>query len=378
MRVAMILSTPLPPREGIGFYAWNLAQQLINGGHSVHLITRGHMAPLHCEETDGIEIWQVPFFPVYPYHVHLHNYFVQKLISQLDLDIIHLHSPLVAIPKTRLPILVTIHSPMKTATEHLNDKSILGLLIRLQTPISIRIERKLFSRANRLVAVANSVANVLLDYDIGYEQISIMGNGVNTDLFRPAAKKSQDRPHYILTVGRLAPGKGLDDLIQCARIVLESNPDIRFLIAGSGPLEKSLKLRISALGLESNISLLGQISDRNEMVRLYQNATIILHPSHYEGLPTVILEAMACEKPVIATIVGGIPDLISDGINGVLVNPRSPAALAMAIQNVLKDPGNLGAAALVTIKENYSWQILASKYEDVYQSLVTGKYYNEK
>ena len=144
MKLAMLLSAPLPPREGIGFYVWNLAQQLTRRGHTIHLITRGRVAPMNRRVVNGITIWKVPFFPLYPYHVQFHNIFVQVLIQKLELDLLHLHSPLVQLPRNELPSLVTIHSPMKTATAQLRGRSFLELLIKLQTPFSVQLEKRLF------------------------------------------------------------------------------------------------------------------------------------------------------------------------------------------------------------------------------------------
>ncbi len=160
MQIGMILSTPLPAMEGIGFYTWNLARFLTHRGYKIHLITRGGYRSITPQEVDGITIWRPIFFPIYPFHVHLHNLFVNSLIHHLEseIDIYHLHTPLVAIPSTQKPILVTVHTPLKADSRSIQVDNWLSLLVKLQMPVSLHVEKQLLKKANRLVAVAQSVA----------------------------------------------------------------------------------------------------------------------------------------------------------------------------------------------------------------------------
>ena len=187
MNICMILSTPLPPREGIGFYAWNLSRHLIRHGHRVHLITRGGPHPTTREQVQGITIWRPIFLPLYPLHVHWHSLFVNSLVKRLDpeIDLYHLHTPLVGVPATQRPVLVTVHTPLKSDSKAVRTHSALGLLVKLQSPISVRLEAALFRRANRLAAVARSVAAELGEYGIDPQSVLVLGNGVETGVFRP-------------------------------------------------------------------------------------------------------------------------------------------------------------------------------------------------
>src|SRR3954464_7899683 len=146
MRICMILSAPLPPREGIGFYAWNLAKHLSRLGHQVQLITRGAARRTSREVVDGITIWRPAFVPAYPFHVHLHGLFIDRIVRELEpeVDLFHLHTPLVKWPATSLPALVTVHTPMKSDTGAIPAASLLGWLIKLQAPVSYQLEQRLF------------------------------------------------------------------------------------------------------------------------------------------------------------------------------------------------------------------------------------------
>jgi glycosyltransferase involved in cell wall biosynthesis len=250
-----------------------------------------------------------------------------------------------------------------------------GLLVKLQSPVSITLEKELFQRACRIVAVASSVADELHAYHIDPHQVGVLGNGVDTDVFTPPTPTQIPSTPYFLTAGRLAPRKGLEDLIECAAIVASHHPQVRFLVAGRGPFEKPLRALIARHRLEKTVILLGHISDRTKLVERYQGACAYIHPAHYEGLPTVILEAMACSKPVIATAVSGSLDVITDENNGLLVQPHSPEELAAAVMCLLKNPSlghQLGIAALQTIRDRYTWAVVSRNYIYEYKNLVHG------
>lgn len=379
MRICLIFSEPFPPEEGIGFYVWNLSRYLTQFGHQVQIVTRGGVEKTSREVVGGVTIWRPPFFPLYPFHVHVHGAFVDKLLRTLEteVDLIHLHTPLVKRPKTKLPLLVTVHTPMKADTGAVTTDNLLGWLVKLQAPVSYRLEQQLFQQA-RLTAVSSSVAAELEEYGVNRRQVRVLGNGVDTELFTPPANGARPNGRaashpYALTVARLAPRKGVADLVACAAYVVQEAPDFRFLIAGAGPMEKALQAAIARRGLEENVILLGHVADRAQLIDLYRQATLFVHPAHYEGLPTVLLEAMACGSPVVTTAVSGALDVVAHECNGLLVPPRAPEQMAEAILRLLRDPvwaGQLGAAARETVETRYAWSIVAHNYVAEYQALL--------
>ncbi len=377
MRICMISSTPIPPREGIGFYVWNLSHYLTALGHQVDIITRGQMGRMTKRVVDGITIWQPPFLPLYPFHVHVHGLFVDKLVQNLanKVDLFHLHTPLVKWPGSKKPALVTVHTPMKADTGSIPLTNLLGWLIKLQAPFSYRLEQQLFDRANKLTSVAHSVADELAAYGVNPKHVSVLANGVDTNIFFPTLDSKQQHEPYFLTAGRLAPRKGLKDLIACAEHVVKHYPTYRFLIAGGGPLEKELKYEIKRRNLAQNVKLLGHIQNREQLVELYRGATAYVHAAHYEGLPTVLLEAMACACPVVTTAVSGALDVIQNQQNGLLVPAKAPQQLANALIHLIEQPklaATLGQAAYQTIKERYAWEVVSQNYVAQYESLVEG------
>ncbi len=162
----------------------------------------------------------------------------------------------------------------------------------------------------------------------------------------------------VLSVGRLVPEKGMDVVVEsCARL---SRP---LIVAGSGPELPRLTRQGAALG--ADVTFTGFL-DRGELDKLYRQASVVVLASETEGMPNVVLEAMAHARPVVATPVGSIPDLITDGANGLLVPPGDADALASALQRLVDDPEwarNLGLAARATV-ERYAWDIVVPKLEE--------------
>jgi glycosyltransferase involved in cell wall biosynthesis len=152
----------------------------------------------------------------------------------------------------------------------------------------------------------------------------------------PAASATPREAALIAYAGRYEAGKGVYELLTAVAGLSASQPDLRLECAGSGDAD-ALSRRAHALGIADRVTLRGWV-DAEERDRLLQRATIFVLPSHAEGMPISVLEAMAAGCPVIATAVGGVPDLVVDGVNGLLVPAGDAQALAFAIHRVLRDP----------------------------------------
>jgi glycosyltransferase involved in cell wall biosynthesis len=376
MNICMVISAHFPPREGMGFYVWNLSRYLTTHGHTVQIITRGAPDQPFYEKTDGITIWRPFFAPVYPFHVQLHGIFVSKLVRKLEseVDLFHSHSPLIPPIKTSRPIVLTFHSMVRDDIQATKLTSGYTLLMKLQVPFSYGLEVENLKTATLVNAVSPRVVEALQKYPHSPSNVPVVWNGVDTDIFKPNPE-NQTKNGFILVVGRVGPGKGLEDLIDAVSSISNPNPTIHLMIVGDGSLRNSLEQRANVSGLKGRVHFEGHISDRNRLIDLYQKASLFVMPSHHEGLPTVILEAMACGCPVLATDVGGVPCVIEDGINGMLIPPHDPTRMAAAIQSLLKDPqklNDLGMQARQTIDQRFSWNKIGAGYVDLYSRLLQG------
>jgi glycosyltransferase involved in cell wall biosynthesis len=149
----------------------------------------------------------------------------------------------------------------------------------------------------------------------------------------------------VLTVANLRPEKAYDVLLEAARLVEGRALPIRFAAVGRGPLEDELHRRHRALGLDGRFTFLGQ---RDDVLRLLVGSDVFVLASRQEGLPVVLMEATSVGMPIVATAVGGVPQVLTDGTDGLVVPPDDPPALAAAVERLAADPGlreRLGHAA---------------------------------
>lgn len=175
------------------------------------------------------------------------------------------------------------------------------------------------------------------------------------------------------TIAHLEEHKGLEYLLEAASLLLALRRDISFLIVGEGALKRTLKKLCINLKIEKNVIFAGERSDIPEILF---SIDIFVLPSLREGLPLTILEAMACGKPVIATNVGGVSEVVKNGVSGILVPPGDPEAIHGAMIELLGDTekmNKIGSEGKRICNENFNSRIMVEKIEDLYDFLVKKK-----
>lgn len=146
-----------------------------------------------------------------------------------------------------------------------------------------------------------------------------------------------DSRQTLLFVGRMTREKGVGDLLAAAKLLNERGVDYELTLVGSGPELPAMQTLASSLGLDERVRFLGFVPQGDILRGLYERADLFVFPSHTEALPLVLLEAMAAGLPIVTTAVGGIPDLVQDRVNGLLVPPSSPVAIASAVATLVRD-----------------------------------------
>jgi len=203
--------------------------------------------------------------------------------------------------------------------------------------------------------------------DLG-DRGSVIPGGVDVERFSTAQPENRARP-YLLGAGRHVNVKGFDTLIGAYRLVLDQLPGAPDLvIAGDGEERPKLEMLAAAREISDRVEFVGQY-DRSDIARLFKGCTLFVLPSRAEGLPLVSLEAMAAGKPVVATRVGGIPEVVIDGVTGLLVSPDDPVGLADSICRLLENPilAKQVASAGRRQVSSFDWQSIAERYDSLYE-----------
>jgi glycosyltransferase involved in cell wall biosynthesis len=221
---------------------------------------------------------------------------------------------------------------------------------------------KLFS--NKVISVAENAREYYIDvFGINPEKVITIYNGINISRFGPINKKEQTSlrrdlniPNgaiLLLTVAMLRPLKGIQYMIRALPKILVDYPTICYLVVGSGPYLQVLKDQAKAIGLEKNIRFVGL---RKDVPKILSLCEIFVLPSLTEALPTVLAEAMAARIPIIASAVGGVPEMVYEGQNGFLITPGDTNQLANACIQLLK------ASDIRKEMGLFGWEIVNQKF----------------
>jgi phosphatidylinositol alpha-1,6-mannosyltransferase len=212
-------------------------------------------------------------------------------------------------------------------------------------------------------------------------RLAQLSPGVDVEHYTPGADGDEVRRRYglgaapvVVCVSRLVPRKGQDVLVAGWPRVLARHPDARLLLVGGGPGEKSLRRAISARGLERSVVLAGPVAAA-DLPAHYAAGDVFAMPCRtrrggldVEGLGMVFLEAAACGLPVVAGTSGGAPETVQEGSTGHVVDPRSPAAVADTISDLLAAPARaraMGAAGRAWVEERWSWTTIAETFSEI-------------
>jgi L-malate glycosyltransferase len=232
--------------------------------------------------------------------------------------------------------------------------------------------------ADRIIAVSHGIAETLRSEGHRRSAIMPMHNGI--DLGKTRARRSADAVRRELgiasgtlligTAGRLSPVKAQADLLRAARQILRERDDARFVLIGDGPLRGELAVLARELGVHHACTFVGSRHDIHDLLAALD---IFVLPSLHEGIPMALLEAMALERPVVASAVGGIPEIITDGVDGVLVpaqNNRALAETCLALGLDRDRARGLGVAARRTVEERFSHEANGEALMNAYRSVL--------
>lgn len=263
---------------------------------------------------------------------------IRRLIKEHHIDLVHTHgvrANLVARMAGRaenVPVVTTFHSVLRYDYSSSSEALVARCLTRLTN-----------NRTARFIAISGAVKDDLMAMGVAPDKIEVIYNGIDTSLFTPDNTPDRVRgklgiapgQRVVAMVGRLHAVKGHVFLLQAARQIVAQHDEVVFLLVGEGPERQVIEKTIRELGLDGKVIMTGFYPNISE---LYPLMDMLCLPSLMEGMGLVLLEAMHFGVPVVATQVGGIPEVIIDGESGLLVDPGNSQALAVAITWLLDSP----------------------------------------
>jgi glycosyltransferase involved in cell wall biosynthesis len=361
-----------PHVGGVETHVLELSHTLQELGHEVTVLCAAIPRSRSYELLNGIPVHRFPALdlPYVPYVC-----FLPRRIRRFSADVVHSHYPppfvshgvVKGLP--RLPHVLTYHCDVEIP-DNIASLRIPNTCKTLVQQVNERIYAKpILRNVDQIIATTESYAesSALLR---GF-QYQTVPNGVRLVDFDASieGENRERKPKQILFVGRLTAVKGIDYLIEAAKITLRHHDDATFLIVGSG--EEQPKLQALAEGYEHRIRFCGNVSKR-ALVALYKSSTVVVLPSftRLEAFGVVLLEAMACQTPVIASRIPGVIDVVSAG--GLLVTPRNPQAIANAVIEILENPKKarfMGKRGRKLVEEKYDWKVVAKQILEVYANV---------
>jgi len=360
MRIAILVNL-FPPKwlAGTEIATYHLAEHLAQRGHEVHVITSLDEGLPEENYEKGFYIHRLPRTKIRFVGVFIFWADIVRVIQKISPDIVHAQSLGMGVPA-------------------LLSKKILkfpyavwgrGSDVYLPDWFTKLTSKTIIKNANSVIALTEDMKQAM--QAIYYRDITIVPNGIDlkeyiSELPVQIVEGAEKR---ILFVGRLHPVKGVRYLLQAMSIVHQELPEAKLILVGDGEEREYLESLTDSLGIRECVEFAGRVP--HERVQDYMNlAEVFVLPSLSEGFPVTILEAMACGLPIVATRVGGVPDIIEDGANGYLINTKNPEQIAEALLRVLQDEELQKIMSNNNRKsaEKYRWDTVAATLEGVYQN----------
>jgi glycosyltransferase involved in cell wall biosynthesis len=377
MRICLYTNTALPKIGGQEIVIDALARKFLDLGHEPVVLApwRGSQGPFDAESVPYLVVWH-PRFVSTRWLVSWYGRWMARLHQFRGFDVVHCHGTYPAgyvgascDAVRHLPLIITSHG---------DDLAPLGLYDR-KPALRGRYQMAL-KQADAGVAISNYTAEMFQEACPQMRQIELIPNGVEVEQFaapvpRPASlAASIQAKSYLLFLGRLDPRKGIDVLLK-ALVLLRDQCRTSLVVAGRGPEGPALQAMSARLGLADQVQFIGQTCGQ-EKLWLLQNGLCTVVPSRtWEAFGVVALESLAAGRPVIASNLPGLADLIQPGETGLLAPPESPQGLAVAIREMVQNPRRAnawGEAARRGIRA-FDWRSIAVRHLDLYEELIAIK-----
>jgi len=373
----ILIATPgYPPQVGgVEQVTHSLASEYVRRGHEVAVVAPKVRGLPTQTEVDSVQVSRIPFPMPHCSPRELLEFACRfpwgdrafrRLVAHFRPDVINSHFAATtnslysirAAARHRLPLVVSLHGG------DIERMPAEGTSWRIAAFQAIKRADALTACSDYLRVQAGHLAPEALT-------ATVIRNGVAADEFRKRVSLPDEEP-FFLGVGRFVHEKGFDLLLEAFCSVARLRPDIHLVLLGEGTEERALRAQAHRLGIEESVTFLPSIS-RRLVVEAMQTCMAVVVPSRREALGVVNLEAMAAGRPVVAAAVGGIPEVVSHGENGLLVPPEDPAALAAAMLELAASADlrkKLGAAGRRQAMTRHTWAAAASDFLACYDGAI--------
>jgi glycosyltransferase involved in cell wall biosynthesis len=322
-------------------------------------------------DTEYARIYRIPFkmrISNTPIGVHWSR-FLRDIIQREQIDVINAHAPVPLLADVaarcsgELPFVLTYHTgPMR------NGRALYDLTCSIYERYVLSATAR---RADQIICSSDYVAESFHNLFVG--KATTISPGVDTNLFQEGGRRD---PNLVLFVGSLekwALYKGLPDLITAVSILHKDRPEVRLEVIGDGDGMADHIALCQQLGSAEIVTFAGRL-DQVALAAAYQRASVLALPTYYDSFPTVLVEALSTGRPVVSTAVGGIPTLVSNGVDGVLLTPGDISALASTIGNLLEDQAlatEMGRRGAEKVRSALSWNTQADRTSGVLEQALS-------
>jgi glycosyltransferase involved in cell wall biosynthesis len=371
MKILQISAFPPENPGGSEQYAYLICKTLAKLGHEVHLLTsrflnarKEEVKAEHC-----LMIKRIPSLGLL-FNINPITFIMNELIKESGwADVVHVHGGfffttlqtiLLRIFK-QIPVIVHVH-------ESLDYSNISSSTIEFKKNLwDPTIQTWILNNSDVIASVSKKNIKIIRDrLGIREKPIYWIPNAIDTRAFQP--KVCKVFRGIVGFVGRLVYWKGIESFLSSARIVLQKDSGAKFIIIGGGPLLRRLK---EIYRNERRIRFIGYIPPQL-ISHALDSIDILVSPSYLENVPTILLQAMAKGIPVIASKVGGIPEIVKENLNGFLINPKKVEEIADKILFLLNNPKEarrMGENGRIVVQNNYDIDIVIKKVIEVYESI---------
>jgi len=369
----LLCSDYLPPSEGgVEYVVQNLASSLADEGYEVGVVTLdngGREFDLH--GVPGVSVYTAPAYDLTD-TIGLQSMvsgaaFLEfgRVLRDFQPDVVHAHNRFFF--TATLAALYTVRSEYELVTTfHLGDiGEISGVGGAAATAFEQTASRFVVSRSTEVICVSGAVESVARS--LGSDRSTVVRNAVDIKEFTPQPTEGKS----LLFVGRFVRNNGVQDLVAALPTVLEAHPDASIHLVGSGPMETLVQETVNSNGLADAVTMHGYVDN---ISKLYDLANVFCRPSYSEGLPLTMLEAMASGVPPVVTAIAGVPEVVTDGETGILLEPGDPERIGQAVTELFDDPerrNQLSRNAREFVSQNHSWEQRTKKVMQVYDSAHT-------